>query len=103
MKGLRCTTNNCEYNSRDHCTAGIINVSESAVCRTKVRREGGALSQIFAEYEAAPDIEMLDETESVVQCDADCIYNTNHMCTRENLSIEDSVIRTKCFSRKKPE
>ncbi len=103
MKGLRCTTNNCEYNSRDHCTAGIINISENAVCRTKVRREGGALSQIFAEYEAAPDIELLDETEIVVQCDANCIYNTNHMCTRENLSIEDSVIRTKCFSRKKPE
>ncbi len=103
MKGLKCTTGNCEYNSHNHCMAGIIDISESAVCKTKVKREGGALSQIFAEYEAAPDIDMLDGVETIVQCDADCLYNTNHICNRENLSVEDSIIRTKCFSRKKPE
>lgn len=102
MKGLKCTTANCEYNSHNHCMAGIINVSETAVCKTKLKREGGALSQIFAEYEAAPDIGLLEETETVVQCDADCIYNVNHICTREHLSIDDSFVRTKCFSRKKP-
>ncbi|NCA66774.1 MAG: DUF1540 domain-containing protein [Clostridia bacterium] len=102
MKGLKCTTNNCEHNDHDHCMAGIIDISESAVCKTKLKREGGTLSQIFAEYEAAPDIEMLEDVETVVQCDADCVYNTNRMCSRENLNIEDSVIRTKCFSRKKP-
>lgn len=103
MKGLKCTTSNCEFNDRSHCLAGIIDISDSAVCKTKQKREGGALSQIFAEYEAAPDIEMLDDVETVVQCNADCIYNSNHICTREHLSIEDSVIRTKCFSRKRPD
>ncbi len=100
MKGLHCTTDNCEHNCHERCTAGVIDVNEHAVCKTKIKREGGALAQLFEGYEAAPSAD-LENTDVIIQCDADCIYNCNRLCTRENVSIEDGLARTKCFSRKK--
>lgn len=101
MKGLKCTTTNCEHNILDHCTAGIINITEKAVCSSKMKREGGILAQSFTDMEASADMEALNNEDTLVQCDAECIYNNNFKCTRENLLIEDSFIKTKCFSRKK--
>ncbi len=103
MKGLRCTTENCEHNYCNRCMAGVIDVSEMAVCKTKLKREGGSLEQLFKEYEAAPSIDSFEEPEVVVQCNADCVYNNNHLCNRENLDIEDGMFKTKCFSRRRNE
>jgi hypothetical protein len=100
MKGLRCTTANCEYNTCERCQAGIIDVSRGAVCRSKTKREGGALAQVFAGYEAASAYPM-EDPELIVQCDADCIYNSNSLCTREHVNIADGVMRTRCVSRKR--
>lgn len=99
MKGLRCTTDNCQYNLGERCQAGIIDVSAGAVCRSKTKREGGALAQLFAGYEAAAA--PMEDPELIVQCDADCIYNQNHLCTREHLTIQDGVVRTRCTSRRR--
>jgi hypothetical protein len=103
MKGLKCTTSNCEHNVKCHCTAGIINVGENAVCCSKIKRVGGALSQTFADMEAAVDMDTLANEEVLVQCDAECKFNSNSKCTREHLLVEDSIIKTKCFSRQKPD
>ena len=100
MKGLRCTTSDCEHNCHERCSAGVIDISAHGVCKSKMRREGGALSQLFEEYEAARSFDAYDP-ELIVQCEADCIYNSNHLCTREHVSVEDGVLRTKCSSRKK--
>ncbi|MBQ9145300.1 MAG: hypothetical protein IJX70_02380 [Clostridia bacterium] len=100
MKGLRCTTDNCEHNCHERCTAGIIDINAHGVCKSKLKRDGGSLEQLFSAYEAGESFEEL-EPELIVQCEADCIYNCNHLCTRENLSIQDGAWRTKCFSRKK--
>ncbi|MBO4535247.1 MAG: DUF1540 domain-containing protein [Clostridia bacterium] len=100
MKGLRCTTDNCQHNCHERCEAGIIDISQHGTCKSKIKREGGALSQLFEDYEAGPDYSM-DEPELIVQCDADCIYNSNHLCTKEHVSVQDGLIATKCFSRKK--
>lgn len=101
MKGLKCTTNNCEYNSICHCTAGIVNINEKGVCSSKMKRSGGVLSQSFSDMEASSSESSLENMDTLVQCDAECVYNDNFKCTRENLLIEDSLIKTKCFSRKK--
>ncbi len=103
MKGLRCTTANCEHNYGNRCMAGIIDVSEGAVCKTKLKRAGGSLEQLFKEYEMAPSADAIEEPETVVQCSAECVFNNNQICGRENLTIEDGVFRTRCFSRRKPE
>lgn len=100
MKGLRCTTQDCEHNCHERCSAGVIDISKGAVCKSKIKREGGALSQLFEEYEAGQSFDMY-EPELIVQCDADCIYNSNHLCTREHVSVEDGVLRTKCSSRRR--
>ena len=100
MKGLRCTTANCEYNCLERCQAGIIDVSAGAVCKSKTKREGGALSQVFAGYEAGSTYPM-EEPELIVQCAADCIYNHNSLCTREHVNVADGHLRTRCTSRKR--
>lgn len=102
MRGLRCTTSNCEHNECEHCMAGIIDISANAACATKMKREGGDLSQIFANYEAAPELDMLENIDTVVQCNADCLFNVNGMCSLEAISVEDGILKTKCMTRKKP-
>ena len=101
MKGLRCTTANCEYNRNLHCTAIAVDISPRAVCNTKMKREGGMLAQVFENFEAANelDVEYKDVT---VHCDAECLYNINRVCGRDSITVEDGIVSTKCFSRKKP-
>lgn len=100
MKGLRCTTANCENNKCERCYAGSVAINERGVCKTKRKREGGALSQLFENFEAANSFDM-DDPETNVSCNADCIYNVNSGCNREHLLVEDGVIKTKCVNRKK--
>ena len=81
--------------------AGIIDIGANGVCKSKVKREGGELSQIFANYEAAPEADVLNNVDTVVQCAADCIFNVNSMCGLEAINIEDGLLRTKCMTRKR--
>ena len=100
MNQLKCTTVNCQHNLKDHCNAGIINVTENGVCGSKIKRAGGALEQTFAELEAS--IESLADAPSVVTCDAECLYNRERRCSANSLLIADSVFKTKCKTRIKP-
>ena len=76
MKELKCTTANCEHNKCERCYANTIEITEKGVCKTKAKRDGGALSQLFENYEAGANFE-LDEFFTLLNCNADCIYNNN--------------------------
>jgi hypothetical protein len=92
---------NCEHNIRSNCTAGIINVEGNAACGTKVKREGNALAQQFAELEAAAEISSVEKEKVYVQCDAECVYNKDHACTAEKILVSDTLFNTKCATRRK--
>jgi len=100
MLQLKCTTINCQHNLKNHCNAGLISVTERAVCDSKIKRAGGALEQTFKEMEASE--EFLNDAPSVVQCDAECIYNENRRCNASSLLVADKLMSTKCETRIKP-
>ncbi len=100
MRNLKCTTASCEHNLKSQCMAGVITVGESAKCLTKVRREGGALAQAFADIEAAEELDYRISEGSVVQCDVtSCIYNNNNICSADEIHVDDTIFSTKCKTR----
>ncbi|MDR2047235.1 MAG: DUF1540 domain-containing protein [Clostridiales bacterium] len=103
MNHLKCTTANCEHNIRENCTAGIITVEDNAVCGTKIKREGRVLAQQFAELEAAAEISSVEKAKTYIQCDADCVYNKDNVCSSERVLVSDTLFSTKCATRKKPQ
>lgn len=100
MIKLKCTTTNCQHNIKDHCNAGIIGISDKAVCSSRIKRAGGALEQTFAELEASE--EFLSDAPNVVQCNADCIYQKNNRCTAASILVADHMLKTKCMTQIKP-
>lgn len=100
MMQLKCTTSNCQHNLKCHCNAGLITVNQKGVCDSKIKRAGGALEQTFKEMEASD--EFLNDAPSVVQCTADCVYNSNSHCTATSLLVNDMMLSTKCATRIKP-
>lgn len=102
MTDLTCKTKNCEHNLKNICHAAIIQVGENGSCRSKIKRSGGILEQTFAEIEAAND---LDDTprDNYVACEANCIYQENHLCKAGRIMLSDTMVtmRTKCDTRKR--
>ncbi len=95
MKQINCATSNCEHNLKGKCLAGVISVGENARCISRIKREGGALAQNFADVEAGED--MFDEKlESLVQCSAECAFNNNGLCANEQIDVRDTAFSTKC-------
>lgn len=100
MKGLKCTTNNCEYNEACHCKAGIINVSEHAVCETKMKRANGVMEQEFTNMEAAEEFDYNKNEDILIECNSTkCKYNNAHRCTSSIVSVSDGMFRTKCKTK----
>lgn len=96
MKLINCATSNCEHNLKGKCLAGVISISESAKCVSRIKREGGALAQNFADVEAGEDIYEKD-LESLVQCSAsNCAFNSNGLCAHEQIDVRDVPFATKC-------
>ena len=98
MKEIRCETSNCEHNLKCKCLAGIISVGDNAKCLSRIKREGGALAQSFADVEAGDEFHGARQ-DSIVQCSADCAFNTDGLCSADNISVKDSLTGTKCRSR----
>ena len=92
MKGLMCTTGNCEHNRSCHCHAGIVNFD----------KRGGVLpSSPTTMIEAARDFDYGEDTEVLVQCDCvGCAYNRNRVCANEAINVGDTMHRTKCFTKR---
>jgi hypothetical protein len=100
MDMLICHTSNCEHNVKSKCLAGIVSVNEKGVCLTKVKREGGILSQTFADIEAAEDFDILDTNHSSVQCKcSECVHNDIGLCYADHIVVDDALIRTKCITK----
>ena len=103
MKDMRCTTNNCEFHLKNKCTAAVVDISEKGVCKTKLKRNGGAYAQAVAEFELADELNPANIRDNIVQCDCkECEHNDGRCnCCAESILVGDSLIKTKCFTRKK--
>ena len=55
MKEIDCQTSHCEHNLKCKCMAGIISVGDNAKCLSRIKRDGGALAQSFADVEAGEE------------------------------------------------
>ena len=101
MKGLMCTTGNCEHNRSCHCHAGIVNFDKHGACRTKQKRGGVLPSSPSTMIEAARDFDYGEDTEVLVQCDCvGCAYNRNRVCANEAINVGDTMLRTKCYTKR---
>lgn len=101
MKEIKCKTASCEHNIKCTCLAGIIAVGENAKCLSRLKRDGGALAQSFADVEAGEEF-FGDKTDSIVQCSAECALNANGLCSAETIDVEDALFGTKCKTRISP-
>jgi hypothetical protein len=100
MKNLKCTTSSCEHNLKNQCLAGVITVGETAKCLSKIKREGGALAQAFADIEAAEELDFRVSSGNIVQCDAtNCKHNLNNICSADEILVDDTILSTKCKTR----
>ncbi len=96
MKQINCSTSNCEHNLKNKCLAGVISIGENAKCVSRIKREGGALAQNFADVEAGNDV-YENDLESLVQCSAtDCAFNNSGLCANEQIDVRDTAFSTKC-------
>ena len=103
MQNMRCTTNNCEFHLKNKCTAAVVDISHNGVCRTKLKRDGGAYAQTIAEFELSDELNPAILRDTLVQCDAtQCVHNDGQcQCTAESILVGDSILKTKCFTLKK--
>lgn len=100
MKGLKCTTDNCEFNQACRCSAGIINITKSGRCASKIKRTGGILEQEFTNMEAAEDFDYSKNTEVLIECNSDeCYYNKDLHCSAAIVNVDDGMVKTKCVTR----
>lgn len=102
MKGLKCTTSNCEFNEGCHCKAGIITIDKHANCASKVKRENGIIEQEFVNMEVGQEFNYNDNDESLIKCDStDCIYNKCFRCSANFVNVGDKLLNTKCLTKTK--
>lgn len=100
MKGLKCTTANCEFNECFHCIAGVINISENAVCKSKIKRTNGVIEQEFVNMEAAEEFDYDNNQDVLIECESTaCVYNNSHRCYADLVNIGDGLLRTKCMTK----
>ena len=100
MDNLKCTTSNCEFHFKNRCTAGVVNVNEKGVCKTRQKRVGGAYAQAIAEFELADELAPLAENNTEVQCECEsCIHNEDKTCTSSSLLVGDGILNVKCFTK----
>ncbi len=98
MEKINCTTSNCEHNLKGVCLAGVISIDEHAKCISRIKRDGGALAQNFADVEAGDDI-YENDLESLVQCGAsECAFNSSGLCSNNQINVRDTTFSTKCKS-----
>ncbi len=98
MKHIKCETSNCEHNLKCVCLAGIISVGDNAKCLSRIKREGGALAQSFADVEAGDDF-YDEKADNIVQCSAECAFNSSGICAAERINVKDGFFNTKCKTR----
>ena len=102
MKGIKCTTSNCEFNEGCHCRAGIVNVDKNGNCDTKLKRENGVIEQEFINMETAAEFSFDSSDDTFIECKSNgCAHNKNNKCLAEHINVGDKMMHTKCKSREK--
>lgn len=101
MKEINCKTSNCEHNVKCKCLAGIVAVGDNAKCLSRIKRDGGALAQSFADVEAGEEF-YGQSTEVIIQCSAPCAFNSGGLCSAEHVDVDDTMLGTKCRTRVSP-
>ncbi len=100
MKGLVCTTCNCEHNHSCRCLAGIVDFDKHGACKSRQKR-GGLPREKSAAIEAAQDLDLGVEQDVLVKCDCtDCTYNRNRVCACDGINVGDALLRTRCFTKR---
>jgi hypothetical protein len=66
-----------------------------------MRREGGVLAQAFADVEAGADYDIMTPNDSIVRCDARCVFNGDGVCSAEHIVVDDALLLTKCRTRRR--
>ena len=96
MEKINCATSNCEHNIKGVCLAGVISIGENAKCLSRIKRDGGALAQNFADVEAGEEV-FAKDLESILQCSAEeCAFNHNGPCANSQIDVRDTAFSTKC-------
>ena len=100
MKGLKCTTNNCEFNNRGHCEAGVINIGANAICKTKMKKHFEDIDAEYERMEVAGEFDFSENDDVLIECDSvNCKYNKDHICTANRVDIRDTLMHTKCVTK----
>ena len=88
MKDLKCGLRECRYNKGYCCCSKSITVSGMTDCTTFAPDE----SKRRIEFEAANDfIPANYNVDTLVKCDANCIYNTGGSCSATGITVMGNV------------
>ncbi len=80
MFDLKCKRQDCKYNHNCNCTAKSIKVGKTTDCETY------SLNPNFVkEKDKIPQPPMRKSI--FVGCDADCLFNSNHICKANGISV----------------
>ena len=102
MKGLKCTTSNCEFNEGFHCKAGVVNIDKRGNCITRIKRENGVIEQEFVNMEVSSEFNYSDNEDTLIKCNStDCSYNKCFKCSADFISVGEKLLSTKCKTRTK--
>ncbi len=102
MKGLKCTTSNCEFNEGFHCKAGVVNIDKRGNCITRIKRENGVIEQEFVNMEVSSEFNYSDNEDTLIKCNStDCSYNKCFKCAADFINVGEKLLSTKCKTRTK--
>ncbi len=89
---LKCKKLNCKNNDRYSCMKDCIKVSDSAECDSFEKadnldeKQRQDVSQTM--FETAPDYHPYRHKREVdIECGADCLFNSNHKCRANGISV----------------
>ncbi len=96
MKDLKCGLKECKYNKGYSCCSKFITVSGMTDCTTYSPDE----AKRKTEFEAANDfIPANYNVDTLVRCDAHCIYNTDGKCSAGGITVMGNVAdNAKCLT-----
>lgn len=82
MFDLKCKRKGCEYNKNCNCTASEVDVRKDTTCKTYKPSNEAEVGEV--EKVGQPMI----RKDIDVECKADCIFNTNYICTANGITVQ---------------
>lgn len=92
MYDLKCKRKGCVHNKNCNCTANIVEVKSDTGCKTFAPSNEAEIGEVEKVGQPAirKDIE--------VACHADCIFNSNSVCTANGITVQtcDNITEPNC-------